>query len=197
MDSARSGAAARRADRHGRRSRRVAASTGTRPAVDRDSRASPRRRHRAADASTVATAAPSALPADVPYAAEITAAAKRNGIDPALLAGLVKQESGFNPNAGSARRRPRPDPADAGHRRRPRRHQRARPRPVARRRREVPQAAARRASAATSPGRSPPTTPAPAPSSASAASRRTPRRRTTSARCRPTPPHTGPPAPLR
>ena len=43
----------------------------------------------------------SELSADVPYGAEITAAAKKHGIDPALLAGLVKQESGFNPNAGS------------------------------------------------------------------------------------------------
>jgi len=62
-------------------------------------------------ATTATTAAPSAglmsaagaseLPADVPYGAEITAAAKKYGIDPALLAGLVKQESGFNPTAGS------------------------------------------------------------------------------------------------
>src|SRR5262249_21597249 len=44
----------------------------------------------------------SALPADVPYGSEITAAAQRNGLDPALLAGLIKQESGFNPNAGSS-----------------------------------------------------------------------------------------------
>jgi soluble lytic murein transglycosylase-like protein len=43
----------------------------------------------------------SELPANVPYGAQITAAAKKHGIDPALLAGLVKQESGFNPNAGS------------------------------------------------------------------------------------------------
>jgi soluble lytic murein transglycosylase-like protein len=43
----------------------------------------------------------SSLPASVPYGAEITAAAQRNGLDPALLAGLIKQESGFNPNAGS------------------------------------------------------------------------------------------------
>jgi soluble lytic murein transglycosylase-like protein len=43
----------------------------------------------------------SALPSSVPYAAEITEAAQANGIDPALLAGLIKQESGFNPNAGS------------------------------------------------------------------------------------------------
>jgi soluble lytic murein transglycosylase-like protein len=65
--------------------------------------------------ATAATAAPasttpsaglmsvgaSELPGDVPFGAEITAAAKKHGIDPALLAGLVKQESGFNPNAGS------------------------------------------------------------------------------------------------
>ena len=54
----------------------------------------------AAMATTAATGV-SELPADVPYGAEITAAAKKYGIDPALLAGLVKQESGFNPNAGS------------------------------------------------------------------------------------------------
>jgi len=42
-----------------------------------------------------------ALPASVPYAAQITTAARANGLDPALLAGLIKQESGFNPNAGS------------------------------------------------------------------------------------------------
>jgi soluble lytic murein transglycosylase-like protein len=47
------------------------------------------------------SAAASDLPSDTPFGAEITAAAKRHGIDPALLAGLVKQESGFNPNAGS------------------------------------------------------------------------------------------------
>ena len=47
------------------------------------------------------TSTSSSLPAGTPYAAEITAAATANGVDPALLAGLVKQESGFNPNAGS------------------------------------------------------------------------------------------------
>ena len=68
-----------------------------------------------ADALSSATAAPataapaalasasgvSELPASVPYGTEITAAAKRHGLDPALLAGLVKQESGFNANARS------------------------------------------------------------------------------------------------
>ncbi len=56
-------------------------------------------------ATPTATATPtstsSSLPAGTPYAAEITAAAQANGLDPALLAGLVKQESGFNPTAGS------------------------------------------------------------------------------------------------
>src|SRR4029079_8098370 len=56
--------------------------------------------------STTATASTTAtgnatLPAGTPYADEITAAARRNGLDPALLAGLVKQESGFNANAVS------------------------------------------------------------------------------------------------
>ena len=54
-------------------------------------------------AATTATAATgtSELPTGTPYAAEITAAAKANGLDPALLAGLVKQESGFKADAGS------------------------------------------------------------------------------------------------
>src|SRR4051812_34306647 len=55
-----------------------------------------------APAATMAAAAtPSALPPGVPYGAEITAAAQRNGIDPPLLAGLVRQESNFDPAAGS------------------------------------------------------------------------------------------------
>ena len=48
------------------------------------------------------SAGASDLPPDTPFGAEITAAANKHGIDPALLAGLVKQESGFDPNAGSS-----------------------------------------------------------------------------------------------
>jgi soluble lytic murein transglycosylase-like protein len=56
-------------------------------------------------AGPTATAAVGA-PADVgtgpvPYAAEIDAAAARHGLDPALLKALIKQESGFDPNARS------------------------------------------------------------------------------------------------
>jgi soluble lytic murein transglycosylase-like protein len=53
-------------------------------------------------AATTPSAGGAGLPSSVPYAAQITAAARANGLDPALLAGLIKQESGFNPNAGSA-----------------------------------------------------------------------------------------------
>jgi soluble lytic murein transglycosylase-like protein len=52
-------------------------------------------------ATMAAPSVPSALPPGVPYGAEITAAAQRNGIDPALLAGLVRQESNFDPTVGS------------------------------------------------------------------------------------------------
>ena len=57
----------------------------------------------ATTAASTATTTPTAseLPAGTPYASEITAAAKANGLDPALLAGLIKQESNFNPTAGS------------------------------------------------------------------------------------------------
>lgn len=41
------------------------------------------------------------LPAGTPFAAQIEAAAARFGLDPALLAGLIKAESNFDPDAGS------------------------------------------------------------------------------------------------
>ena len=54
-----------------------------------------------ATSAAATTTAVSELPAGTPYGSEITAAAQANGLDPALLAGLIKQESNFNPNAGS------------------------------------------------------------------------------------------------
>lgn len=46
-------------------------------------------------------AAPAASGGDGAYKAEIDAAAAKYGIDPALLRGLIRQESNFDPNAGS------------------------------------------------------------------------------------------------
>ncbi len=46
-------------------------------------------------------AAAGAAGGETKYDAEIQAAAARHGIDPALLKGLIRQESNFNPNAGS------------------------------------------------------------------------------------------------
>jgi soluble lytic murein transglycosylase-like protein len=42
-----------------------------------------------------------AVSGPVPFKDMIEGAARRNGVDPALLAGLIKQESNFNPNARS------------------------------------------------------------------------------------------------
>lgn len=53
-----------------------------------------------APATAPATATP-AGPGANPFAAEITAAAQRHGIDPNLLTGLIRAESSFNPNATS------------------------------------------------------------------------------------------------
>jgi soluble lytic murein transglycosylase-like protein len=52
----------------------------------------------APQATGTATATPGAA---TPYAAEIDAAAQRHGLDPALLRGLIRQESGFNADAKS------------------------------------------------------------------------------------------------
>ena len=47
------------------------------------------------------TAATPAAAGSNPFAAEISAAAARNGVDPALLTGLIRAESNFDPNATS------------------------------------------------------------------------------------------------
>lgn len=52
-------------------------------------------------AAPAATTAPAAGRGDVPFAAEIDAAASRHGIDPAVLRGLIAQESAFDPSARS------------------------------------------------------------------------------------------------
>ncbi len=75
----------------------LASATGDGSAARFASLASPLATPPAAGAASTS----SSLPAGTPYAAEITAAAQANGLDPALLAGLIKQESGFNPTAGS------------------------------------------------------------------------------------------------
>jgi soluble lytic murein transglycosylase-like protein len=59
---------------------------------------------RAPQAPTTAAAAgvtPTDASGPIPYLNEITQAARKYGVDPALLAGLVKTESNFNPKAQS------------------------------------------------------------------------------------------------
>jgi soluble lytic murein transglycosylase-like protein len=56
-----------------------------------------------AQAATSTTSTPAATGSgSVPYEQQIDAAAAKYGIDPAVLKGLIKQESGFNPDAGSS-----------------------------------------------------------------------------------------------
>jgi soluble lytic murein transglycosylase-like protein len=57
----------------------------------------------AASATTATGATPATVGGGGPsaYDAQITAAATRNGVDPALLKGLIRQESGFDPAARS------------------------------------------------------------------------------------------------
>jgi len=52
-------------------------------------------------ATTAAAPVAAAPGGPTPFAAEIEAAAQRHGLDPALLKGLIRQESNFNPTAGS------------------------------------------------------------------------------------------------
>jgi soluble lytic murein transglycosylase-like protein len=54
-----------------------------------------------ADATGAQTATAATGSGSVPYGQLIDSAASKYGIDPAVLKGLIKQESGFNPNAGS------------------------------------------------------------------------------------------------
>jgi soluble lytic murein transglycosylase-like protein len=54
-----------------------------------------------ATAATAPAATGATAGAATPFAAEIDAAAARNGVDPALLRGLIRQESNFDPNATS------------------------------------------------------------------------------------------------
>ncbi len=108
----------------------------------------------------------------VPYASLIDQAAAENGLDPAVLAGLVKQESGFDPSAtsgagaqgltqlmpGTASSLGVSEPLDPAQ-------------SIAGGARYLGDLSA--SSAGTSPTPSPPTTPDPAPSSSTEACRRT------------------------
>jgi soluble lytic murein transglycosylase-like protein len=56
----------------------------------------------ASSASAVGGGSPSATGAGARYAPMIEAAAARNGVDPAVLHGLIQQESGFDPSSRSS-----------------------------------------------------------------------------------------------
>ena len=135
--------------------------------------------------TTMPTSAPASTDT-TQYDSLIQQAARDQGVDPALLKGLVQAESGFNPNAvssvgaqGLTQLMPAP-PAVSVSRTRSTRCRTSRAALAS-------WPARSSASAATSSSRSPPTTPAPAPSSATAGSRRTPRRRPTCRACSATP----------
>jgi soluble lytic murein transglycosylase-like protein len=57
--------------------------------------------HGVGTASNVTAVGGNATAGATQYDALVTAAAQRYGLDPALLHGLIQQESGFNPSAGS------------------------------------------------------------------------------------------------
>jgi hypothetical protein len=87
----------------------VAAMTGTAPAADSSSSSTFAQALQSAQGTTTPTATAASASAasglnagdPSPYDAQITAAATKYGIDPALLKGLIRQESNFNASAQS------------------------------------------------------------------------------------------------
>ncbi|HEY4095280.1 MAG TPA: lytic transglycosylase domain-containing protein [Baekduia sp.] len=87
----------------------VAEMTGTAPAADSSSSSTFAQALQSAQGTTSPTATAASAPAasglnagdPSPYDAQITAAATKYGIDPALLKGLIRQESNFNASARS------------------------------------------------------------------------------------------------
>lgn len=70
-------------------------------ALDQASAGSPAATGPGASSATGGVAAPSGPGAKTPFAKEIDAAAAKHGVDPALVRAVVRQESNFNPRAGS------------------------------------------------------------------------------------------------